>query len=567
MRKVKLLRAHEGIRLSCFVEMVKVSMEALPLGFRFRPTDEELIDHYLRLKILGRDAAVQVIPEVDVCKWEPWDLPGLSVIKSDDPEWFFFCPRDRKYPNGHRSNRATDAGYWKATGKDRTIKSRRSGSISLIGMKKTLVFYRGRAPKGERTNWIMHEYRNIEKDSDATDSAQGDYVLFRLFRKPEEKTGVQKYDEVEQTVLSPTKSSPDETSSDLVQEPATSDTQVAEDIEGIKRWKTDKSEDLTPDAFLSVESCCNSYKASDIEDHPSMTSFPLGEGSRFSEPTGSQIDCKVFSPLQSQIHTELGPYMYSPFGDDFGNDHNEYQFQDGTTEQDVSLTDLLDEFFNNHGECSGEEATSQKNLAVQHDSEMGGASWLNENVGMDTLQMDMSVYGSESTNREIPDNYGNDFVSKTRITTRTRHPENQSTSTLRQGIAPRRIRLQTELSPVSVSSDNFRETSCTEEDGLVQSTVTDAKEGTQQIPTNDNPEKGRNLREDGMERVINGEFDTKLRLRVKQDKEMTSCQMASLVSVKAGHAHSGSRFFSVMRVGVPLVLAMCMSFIVVWRYS
>lgn len=93
-----------------------------------------------------------------------------------------------------------------------------------------------------------------------------------------------------------------------------------------------------------------------------------------------------------------------------------------------------------------------------------------------------------------------------------------------------------------------------------------AKEGTQQIPTNDKPEKGRNLREDGMERVINGEFDTKLRLRVKQDKEMTSCQMASLVSVKERHAHSGSRFFSVMRVGVPLVLAMCMSFIVVGRY-
>lgn len=103
---------------------------------------------------------------------------------------------------------------------------------------------------------------------------QGDYVLFRLFRKPEEKTGVQKYDEVEQTGLSPTKSSPDETSSNLVQEPATSDTQVEEEIEGIKRWKTDKSEDLTADAFLSVESCCNSYEASNIEDHPSMTSLP-----------------------------------------------------------------------------------------------------------------------------------------------------------------------------------------------------------------------------------------------------------------------------------------------------
>lgn len=79
-----------------------------------------------------------------------------------EKEWYFFSLRDRKYPTGLRTNRATEKGYWKATGKDKDVL--RSGDHSLVGMKKTLVFYRGRAPKGEKTSWIMHEYR-LESDS------------------------------------------------------------------------------------------------------------------------------------------------------------------------------------------------------------------------------------------------------------------------------------------------------------------------------------------------------------------------------------------------------------------
>jgi hypothetical protein len=81
-------------------------------------------------------------------------------------EWYFFSHKDRKYPTGSRTNRATTAGLWKATGRDKCIRT----SYRKIGMRKTLVFYRGRAPHGQKTDWIMHEYRLEDADDD---DAQG----------------------------------------------------------------------------------------------------------------------------------------------------------------------------------------------------------------------------------------------------------------------------------------------------------------------------------------------------------------------------------------------------------
>ncbi|XP_073133038.1 protein NTM1-like 9 [Henckelia pumila] len=322
-----------------------MKLEALPKGFRFRPTDEELVHHYLRFKINGQHSAVGVIPEVDVCKWEPWDLPALSVIKSDDPEWFFFCPRDRKYPNGHRSNRATEAGYWKATGKDRTIKSRKSSppypfNANVIGTKKTLVFYRGRAPKGERTNWIMHEYRATEPDLDGTGPGQGDYVLCRLFHKAEERLDDLKYDEVEPTRSSPSTniSSPDEVSSDLFQEPKGLAVHLLNEPEDVKKW--DDEVDYRTPTLAPVERCASHGLSHSKEG----TAAEVYDSSRSmsKEPRCNQLDNQVMDPMQPFIYNDLGNCIGSPFADDFGNDHNGLHFQDGTYEQDASLSELLE---------------------------------------------------------------------------------------------------------------------------------------------------------------------------------------------------------------------------------
>ncbi|KAK4278084.1 hypothetical protein QN277_015977 [Acacia crassicarpa] len=153
---------------------------SFPPGFRFHPTDEELVAYYLKRKINGLKIELEIIPEVDLYKCEPWDLPGKSLLPGKDLEWYFFSPRDRKYPNGSRTNRATRCGYWKATGKDRKVNSQ----SRAVGMKKTLVYYRGRAPHGSRTGWVMHEYRLHERECQPASSAmQEAYSLCRVFKK------------------------------------------------------------------------------------------------------------------------------------------------------------------------------------------------------------------------------------------------------------------------------------------------------------------------------------------------------------------------------------------------
>lgn len=86
-------------------------------------------------------------------------------------EWYFFTPRERKYPNGSRPNRTAGRGYWKATGADKPVAP--AGSGGAVGIKKALVFYDGKAPKGRKTDWIMHEYRL----ADANRSAKGNGSL------------------------------------------------------------------------------------------------------------------------------------------------------------------------------------------------------------------------------------------------------------------------------------------------------------------------------------------------------------------------------------------------------
>ncbi|KAJ8766992.1 hypothetical protein K2173_012501 [Erythroxylum novogranatense] len=144
-------------------------------GFRFHPTEEELLDFYLRNMVYGKMFHLDVIGCVNIYRHDPWDLPGLAKI--GEREWYFFVPRDRKHGTEGRPNRTTENGFWKATGSDRRILSL-SDSKRIIGLRKTLVFYKGRSPKGIRTDWVMNEYRLPDSRP-----LPKDIVLCKIFRK------------------------------------------------------------------------------------------------------------------------------------------------------------------------------------------------------------------------------------------------------------------------------------------------------------------------------------------------------------------------------------------------
>ncbi|KAE8707749.1 NAC domain-containing protein 37 [Hibiscus syriacus] len=111
------------------------SCVCVPPGFRFHPTDEELVGYYLRKKVASNKIDLDVIRDIDLYRTEPWDLQERCRIGNEEQnEWYFFSHKDKKYPTGTRTNRATMAGFWKATGRDKAVYDK----SKLIGMRKTL---------------------------------------------------------------------------------------------------------------------------------------------------------------------------------------------------------------------------------------------------------------------------------------------------------------------------------------------------------------------------------------------------------------------------------------------
>lgn len=150
-----------------------------PVGYRFVPEEYELIVDYLQKKEENRALPPNKISEVNVYRFNPEELAEKFKEYGEDGRYYFFTPRDKKYRNGDRPNRAAGDGYWKATGSKSPVYLKHDAA--LVGYKSTLVFYRGKPPKGAKTDWIMHEFRSRNPPPPRTPTPDGMRVCILLF--------------------------------------------------------------------------------------------------------------------------------------------------------------------------------------------------------------------------------------------------------------------------------------------------------------------------------------------------------------------------------------------------
>ncbi|XP_057982614.1 NAC domain-containing protein 83 [Malania oleifera] len=161
----------------------------LPIGWRFRPTDEELILHYLKNRVSNLPLPASVIPELDVFQTHPSDFPGDLKEKR-----YFFS---RRKGNGRKCIRASSgSGYWRVVGKDRLFVAH-SGCNMAVAMKKSLVFHEAKLPCGtnsaSKTTWVMHEYSLVNCTGPNPNSTQNprmdreEWLVYCIFQEKKKK--------------------------------------------------------------------------------------------------------------------------------------------------------------------------------------------------------------------------------------------------------------------------------------------------------------------------------------------------------------------------------------------
>ncbi|VVA33570.1 PREDICTED: NAC [Prunus dulcis] len=176
------------------------SVVNLPVGFKFRPRDDQLLGYYLLNKVRGTSFMYDnVIPEMDLYgKIEPWDIwheyGGHNLAKSED--LYFFTKLKSLSDKDSRVARTIGSGTWKGENSGTTVSDPKNEENDL-GIWKRFHYEN---PKSVQDGcWIMHEYSLHPSLVKPKPNSTNQFVLCRIRKNDKGKRKLRTAEEDNET--------------------------------------------------------------------------------------------------------------------------------------------------------------------------------------------------------------------------------------------------------------------------------------------------------------------------------------------------------------------------------
>ncbi|KAI3837909.1 hypothetical protein MKX03_019424 [Papaver bracteatum] len=165
----------------------EAKLDRLPSGFKFKPTDEQLIVYYLVPKVLGKGLPPNRMKQVhNPYHYNPEELTQ-QYKGSESNDWYFFTRKyeaedhkDAHCSVGDKKVRVASQGFWLLTTHS-SIYSRNS-SNSVIGYKDAWVYYEGRDSEAQETDYVMQEFTMATR-SGWNHSELDEWILCGIYKK------------------------------------------------------------------------------------------------------------------------------------------------------------------------------------------------------------------------------------------------------------------------------------------------------------------------------------------------------------------------------------------------
>ncbi|KAK1577942.1 hypothetical protein Q3G72_026172 [Acer saccharum] len=160
------------------------------IGYRFNPTDQELIVHFLYNKVhanllLSPNPVIEYDVYGGSCPWK-----RLFEECEENALYFFTRLKNKNDEKGKRINRATNSGMWRAQ-REKKIFSYYDYQRVFIRFMRSFSFMPKTGTQESCGKWVMHEYRldGCSLVDQSNGGAMKDYVLCRIIKKKPSKGG------------------------------------------------------------------------------------------------------------------------------------------------------------------------------------------------------------------------------------------------------------------------------------------------------------------------------------------------------------------------------------------